>query len=66
MSLERRGLTDHVNLNVVLINVHYKDNNDIFEKVEIPLSNLKFPQYSTSGTAPHRCENVEQLVACYM
>ena len=32
-----------------LKNVHVHKDNNLFEKVQIPLSNLKFPQYNTAA-----------------
>ena len=66
MSLERRGLTDHGNENVLLINIHYKDNNNLLEKVQIPLSNLKFPQYNTAARARAAVKMASNLVVCCM
>ena len=47
MLLARRGLTDHSLVKFV----HWKDNNynNLLEKVQIPLSNLEFPQYNAAA-----------------
>ena len=53
-------------LNVLLINVHCKDNNNLLEKVQIPILNVKFPQYNTAARARAAVKMASNLVICCM